>query len=128
MNKKFVNLSPIRSIKPLRYYLLTIMRTFLLLITIGLSTSFANTSYSQTKINIEVVDVTFEDLFKDIQSKSEFVFFYKDKVLEDKKLLTLNLKEVTIFTILDEAFSNTNLTYKIEDRQVVIKKSRKKTF
>ncbi|MEM5565887.1 TonB-dependent receptor [Psychroserpens sp. AS72] len=118
MNKN-KNLCAFERTKPLRYYLVNIMRIFLLLITIGLSTAFANTSNAQTKIDVNVSNVTLEELFKDIQSKSEFIFFYKDDVL--KYNVSLNLKDATISTILDTALAGTNLTYKVDERQVVIK-------
>ena len=57
--------------------MLTIMRILLLLITIGLSSAYADSTYSQTKISIDVNNIKLEDLFKEIQSKSEFVFFTK---------------------------------------------------
>jgi TonB-linked SusC/RagA family outer membrane protein len=101
------------------------MRVFLLLITIGLSSAYANSSYAQTKINIDVSDVSLEDLFKEIQNKSEFIFFYKDNILNKNKRVTLNLKKATLGTILDKAFSDTDLSYKIDDRQVVVKRNKK---
>ncbi|MFD2915656.1 TonB-dependent receptor [Psychroserpens luteus] len=118
MNKN-KNLCAFERTKPLRYYLVNIMRIFLLLITIGLSSAFANTTNAQTKIDINVSNVTLEELFKDIQSKSEFIFFYKDDVL--KYNVSLNLKDATLSTILDTALAGTNLTYKVDERQVVIK-------
>lgn len=118
---KYVNLS-LHKVKTLRYYLLTIMRIFLLLITIGLSSAFANSSYSQTKIDINVDNITIEDLFKEIQGKSEYVFFYKDDVLNRETRISLNLNNAKLSAILDKAFINSDLTYKIDDRQVIIKR------
>ncbi|MEX0359410.1 MAG: SusC/RagA family TonB-linked outer membrane protein, partial [Allomuricauda sp.] len=98
------------------------MRVLLLLIGIGLSTAYANSSYAQTKIDIDVNDVVLEDLFKEIQAKTEYIFFYKDDVLDKKKKVSLNLKNVKLGDILRKAFRNTDLSYKIDDRQVVIVK------
>ncbi len=96
------------------------MRIFLILITIGFSSAFANTSNAQTKIDIKVNQVGLEDLFKEIQSKSEYIFFYKDDVIDFK--VSIELKGATVDKILDEALVNTNLTYKISDRQIVVMK------
>ncbi len=95
------------------------MRVFLLLMTIGLGSVFANSTTAQTKIDINVSDISLEDLFKEIQTKSEFIFFYKDDVMNHK--VSLKLKKATLSAILDKAFENTNLTYVIDNRQVVIK-------
>lgn len=97
------------------------MRVFLLLITIGLSSAFANSSKAQTKIDISVNNVSLEQLFKEIQRKSEFIFFYKDNVLNHQ--VSLKLRNATLPTILDKAFENTNLTYVIDNRQVVVKEN-----
>ncbi len=118
---KYENLYPIPRIKSFRYYLLHIMRVFLLLVTIGLSSVFANSTAAQTKIDINVSDISLEELFKEIQSKSEFIFFYKDDVMHHK--VSLKLKKATLPAILDKAFENTNLTYVIDNRQVVIKET-----
>ena len=81
---KYENLYVFKSVKSFKYYLVNIMRIFLLLITIGLSSAFANNVNAQTKIDVNVSNVTLEELFKDIQGKSEFIFFYKDNVLKYK--------------------------------------------
>lgn len=99
------------------------MRVFLLLMTIGLGSVFANGTNAQTKIDIDVSDISMEELFKEIQNKSEFIFFYKDDVLHHK--VSLKLKKATLSAILDKAFENTNLTYIIDSRQVVIKEKDK---
>ncbi|MBK5213455.1 MAG: TonB-dependent receptor [Flavobacteriaceae bacterium] len=94
-------------------------RTFLLLISLGISSAFANITEAQTKMDIKVTNVSLEQLFKEIQNKSEYIFFYKDDVL--KYNITLEMKESTVSKILDKALAKTGLIYKINDRQIVIK-------
>ena len=91
---KYENLYPNKRIKSFRYNLLHIMRVFLLLMTIGLGTTFANVTSAQTKIDINVNNISLEDFFKEIQTKSEFIFFYKDDVLHYK--VSLKLKKATL--------------------------------
>lgn len=117
---KIANPKPLGRIISLRSYLWTIMRIFLLFIAIGLSSGYANSSYAQTKINLDVNDVTLEDLFKEIQAKSEFIFFYKDDIIDPKQKVTLQLEDAMLSQILEQVFSKTNLSFKIDDRQVVI--------
>lgn len=105
-----------------KFAILTIMRIFLLFVGIGLSSVYANPSYAQTKISIDVKGVTYEELFDQIQGKSEFVFFYKDNIFNPEKKVSLSLKNAKLSAILDRAFTNTDLDYSIDDRQVVIKK------
>ena len=125
---KILNPNLLGAVIPIRFNLFTIMRVFLLLIVMGLSSVYANSTYAQTKINIDVNNVNLEDLFKEIQGKSEFIFFYKDDVLNKDKRITLHLKRTTLAKILKRAFAGTDLDYTIDDRQVVIKKRPEKTI
>ena len=120
MNKN-KNLYSLQRIKSFRYYVVHMIRILMLLVSLGLSSAFANVSNAQTKIDINVTDVPLEELFKDIQNKSEFIFFYKDEILKYK--VSIRLKNATVATILDAALQDTNLTYKIDDRQIIIRQA-----
>src|SRR5690606_36581510 len=80
--------------------ILTLMRIFLFFICIGLSSVYANYSYSQTKIDIDVQDLTYEELFSKIQSKTKYIFFYKDDVLDSDKRVSLKFENATLSDIL----------------------------
>ena len=98
----------------------TIMRIFLLFIAIGLSSAYANISYSQTKIDIEVKEVPLEKLFQEIQKNSEYIFFYNDNVLTNRGNVSLNIKGATLMTILDNVLKDKGIKYRIDDRQVMV--------
>ena len=93
-------------------------RIFILVISLGISSAFATTTEAQTKMDIKVSNVSLEQLFKEIQHKSEYIFFYRDDVWNYK--VTLELKKSPVSAILDQALLHTNLTYKIAERQIVI--------
>ncbi|WP_245812595.1 STN domain-containing protein [Salegentibacter echinorum] len=97
------------------------MRVLIILIGLGLGSSYANSSYSQPKINIAIKDASLIEFFKEIQSNSDFVFFYKDDVLKNKARITVNFERASIEQVLKSALENTGLAYKISDKQVVIK-------
>ncbi len=107
----------------LRVGILTIMRIFLLFIGVGLSSVYANSVLAQNKIQIDVKDISVQEFFEEIQSKSDFVFFYKDDVLNTNKKISLKLKNAKMATVLNRAFLNTDLSYKIIGKQVVVKKT-----
>eukprot|EP01093_Parvamoeba_rugata_P017504 TRINITY_DN7050_c0_g1_i1.p1 TRINITY_DN7050_c0_g1~~TRINITY_DN7050_c0_g1_i1.p1 ORF type:complete len:325 (-),score=52.31 TRINITY_DN7050_c0_g1_i1:178-1152(-) len=98
----------------------TIMRIFLLFIAIGLSSAYANNTYSQTKLDINVNKVPLANLFHEIQEKSEYIFFYNDEVLLNSGNVSLNLKGATLTTILDNVLKDKGVVYRIDDRQVII--------
>ncbi|MFC4094880.1 TonB-dependent receptor [Euzebyella saccharophila] len=119
---KIVGLTHIQGKMTLKIASLILMRVFLLFIGIGLGAVYANPSYAQVKISIDANGITYEELFNQIQGKSDFIFFYKDDVLNTKRRVYLQLKKAELATILDLVFRNTDLDYSIDDRQVVIKK------
>ncbi|TYA89238.1 TonB-dependent receptor [Seonamhaeicola marinus] len=120
MNKIFVRL--IERPKNTFYNVIyTTMRVFVVLIIFGLSSVYANSSYSQEKLDINVKNISLEKLFNTIQKSSNYIFFYNDDVLEKDLKVTLNFKNSLLSEILDYSFANTTLDYVISDRQVVVR-------
>lgn len=107
---------------------LTIMRIFVLFIGIGLTSVYGNLILAQKKIQIDVRDVSVEQFFQEIQDKSEYIFFYRDDVIETTKRISLKLKDVKVSAVLDKAFLNTDLTYKIIGKQIIVKTLRDQSF
>lgn len=121
MNNLFVRRKK-RSKNTFCNFIYTVMRVFVLLIILGLSSVYANSSYSQEKIDIEARNISLEELFNTIQENSKYIFFYNDDILEEDFKVTLNFKNALLSKILDYSFSNTKLDYVISDRQVIVKK------
>ena len=102
------------------------MRLFLLLISLGITAGNMNPLMGQTKINIDVKGISIEEFFEEIQGSSDYMFFYKDDVLNTNKKVSIKLNEANIIKILDKAFSKTNLSYKVDGKQVIVKKTKQK--
>ncbi|WP_010134529.1 TonB-dependent receptor [Ochrovirga pacifica] len=98
-----------------------IMKVFLLFIGIGLGSVYANIPYSQEKIDLNVKNISLEKLFKEIQHKSKYIFFYKDEIIDKNIKVTLQVKNAELQEVLSKSLKKTNLGYFISDRQVVIK-------
>ncbi len=80
----------------------------------------AHSSYSQeTKMNFEASSICLKQLFNDIEKQSEFLFFYVDADVEGVDV-SVNARNATIMTILNQALSKTLLTYEINDRYITI--------
>lgn len=97
-----------------------LMRIFILIIAISSAQAFP--SYSQTRIDIEVENVSIEQLFLEIQNVSDFHFFYKDKIIDNGLKVSMDLKDVELEVVLSKAFEGTSLDYKVDGKQVIIKK------
>ncbi len=103
-----------------RKYVIIFMKIFLLTLVFGLTSAFANTTFAQ-KIDINKTNVPIEELFNDIQKKSEYVFFYNDEILQRNYKISVQLTGASIEEILNIAFGKYPLEYSINERQVVVK-------
>jgi hypothetical protein len=77
-------------------------------------------SYGQTaRLTLDTKEIHLEQLFKQIEKNSEFLFNYLDADIENIKA-KISVKNGTIQEILTQALKNTSLTYSINDRHITI--------
>ncbi|MDR1982107.1 MAG: TonB-dependent receptor [Tannerellaceae bacterium] len=80
----------------------------------------AVTSYGQTaRLTLDTKEIHLEQLFKQIEKNSEFLFNYLDADIANIKA-RISVKNGTIQEILTQALKNTSLTYSINDRHITI--------
>ncbi|MGE5393540.1 MAG: TonB-dependent receptor [Candidatus Saccharibacteria bacterium] len=78
-------------------------------------------SYAQkTKMDLKMTNASMIDVFEKIEAQSEFRFFYDNSQVDLKQNVTVNLTDRKIEDILDELFKNTNITYEVMDRHILI--------
>jgi len=98
-----------------------IMRLAVFLFLIGMNGVLASSIYSQnTKLSLNLKNVTIQEVFEEIQKQSEFIIFYKDSQVSSDERVDVVAKGTTVDKILSQALANTQLTYQIYDRQIVI--------
>lgn len=96
---------------------LTIFLTLLLTVTVSAGT------YSQnTKLNLSLENVTIEQALLEIENNSQFIFAYESGTLDKSLRRTILAKDKTIDVILSQLFSGTDITFSIDDRQVLLYK------
>ncbi len=93
--------------------------TFLLLV---FSLCRINASiYSQnTKITLDLNNVTYEQLFKELKKDTEFKIFYKNSEIDYKKKVSINVVKKRMEYILEVLFKDTNIDYTILGKQVIL--------
>jgi len=97
------------------------MKITTLLLAICIGCMAAENSYAQlTHFSLKTKDATIAEIFEEIESKSEFIFFYHDNVLDVTKRVQLDIRNQPVDKILDKLFEGTNVTYSIEDRQITL--------
>lgn len=95
------------------------LTTYLLLFSV--ISAFAGKTYSQTKIlNLSMNNSTVKDVLQSIENQSEFVFMYSEKLVDVKRVVSINTKNKKIDEVLDELFDGTNVSFKVRDRFILL--------
>lgn len=106
---------------------LRIMRTTLFLLFSSILFSQAAISYSQ-EFTFHSNSISIKEVCREIERNSDFIFVFSDnseKMMDRKISFDASSEEIT--EVLKTILSNTGLTYRILDKQIVIYESRKET-
>ncbi len=90
----------------------------------GFMMTVSANSYSQkTKMDVNLSNTTIKGLFEYIEQNSEFVFLYRSEDFNTAKKVDIELKEATVYQILDLALKGESVAYDVYERQIVIRKA-----
>jgi TonB-linked SusC/RagA family outer membrane protein len=77
--------------------------------------------YSQsTKFSMSLEQVSVEEVIKEIKRNSDFNFIFNYDLVKNLELVNINIKNATVEQLLDQALSGSNLTYRIEDKVIIL--------
>lgn len=100
-----------------------VMRLTLFLVIFNAAFAYSISSYSQnTRLSIKLEHATVKEVLKDIESQSEFIFFYQDQQVNTHRKININVSNKNIEEILDLLLKGTDNSYIIRDRQISIGK------
>lgn len=100
--------------------LLLIVKLTILLIFMGLMSVSASIYSQTTKLTMNLQGATFLEVIQKIEKQSEFVFIYKNEVIDLKKKVNVVVENKTVEAILDEVFKELDLKYEIIKNQIII--------
>lgn len=104
------------------------LKLSILCLILGVEAGFATESYSQkTTFTISVQDQSVKEVFDYIEQHSEFIIFYLDETIDVNRKVSVNLKGQRVESILEQLFKNTDVTYTINDRQILLSKRKEVT-
>lgn len=76
-------------------------------------------SYAQsTKIDLSIKLSTLKQVFKEIESKTDYTFFYNDELIDINRIVTVQAKNETVESILNKLL--TDCTYEIQNRNILL--------
>jgi TonB-linked SusC/RagA family outer membrane protein len=100
--------------------LLRKMKITILLLLVSIASVFAVDSYAQaTKLTLQLSDKAIKEVLYEVEEQSEFRFFYNENVNVDKKI-SVDIKNKTVFDVLDEILDETNIQYRVIGRQIAL--------
>ncbi len=103
-----------------------IMKISIFLMCMSIGVLSAHTSYSQsTMFSLKIQNQTLKNVISEIESQSEYIFFYNDAAINTEQKVNIDVKNATIYEILDKVLDKKASDYKVLDRQVILYKQDK---
>ncbi|UGU15472.1 SusC/RagA family TonB-linked outer membrane protein [Sinomicrobium kalidii] len=80
----------------------------------------AHNSYSQKKISLNLNNVPMERLLDEIENRTDFNFVYKTEDVDLKRMVSVNVNQEKIISVLDRVFSGTRTVYTVVGQQILL--------
>jgi TonB-linked SusC/RagA family outer membrane protein len=103
--------------------LLLKMKLTLTILMFCLAGATASTYSQNTRLDVKIENGNMVELIKQIEAKSEFVFYYQKNELRELDDLTVQAHNATVMEILDKATKGTRFGYTVIDRYIVVTKA-----
>lgn len=104
------------------------MKLFILFFVCSIGLARAADSYAQTAVvSIKAENQTVADVLKEIEEQSEFGFFFDNTRIDLERRVSVDLQDCDIFEVLAKIFDDTDVTYQVLDKNIVLSVSAKET-
>ena len=110
---------------PIKSHLIKIGHSVLLICLIfnfSLTPLFAQGNVQSRKITMNKANTTLAVLFKEIEKKSDFQFFYDASEIDDSQKISISVLNSDIEEVLSIMFKNLEIKYEIANRNIILKK------
>lgn len=95
------------------------MRLTLLMI-FFVAASYGN-GFTQVTLSLHLNKAKMSDVLKDIEQKTNYIFLYKDNVLNDSKKITVHFDDAKFEEVLKSVCEQSNTDFEVRDRQIILK-------
>ena len=104
-----------------RYIKLFLIMKFSLLLNLVCSVAISANSFSQNNsFSMNYENATVKDIFRSIESQSDYRFFYNDELSDLNRIVDLNVRDLNITEVLDKLFLNTGISYTILENNLIV--------
>lgn len=83
--------------------------------------------YSQKNITLNLNDVPVEKVFTEIKKNTDFNVLFLNLDIDLERKVSIKVSKAPVTRVLDILFNNTNITYQIEGRQIILTKRKTNT-
>lgn len=98
-----------------------IMKLTCFLLCLSVNIALASPVYAQkAALTVKVEEKTIAEVLEHIEKQSEFHFFYNSKMVDINRQVSLKAENKDVFSILEQLFRNTNISYKVVDRDIIL--------
>ncbi len=99
--------------------MLFIIRLLCFFVWVSIFTVSADVYSQSKKISVAYKDITLEKAISQLESQSDYSFFYTDEIDLSRKI-TLEINNSDLNEVLKALFAGTNLTYKVKNKQIIV--------
>jgi hypothetical protein len=101
--------------------IIRVMRLTCILLFVSIGFAFASGSYAQgTYITMNLSDKTVAEVLETIENETEFNFYYNNKLINASRLVSVNVKNKHVYTVLEQMFRGYDVSYKVVDRDIIL--------
>lgn len=98
-----------------------IMRLSVFFLLLFVAQTFATATYSQqTRLTLKMQGAKVIDVLGKIEDESQFYFLFNQKLVDVERRVDVDVKNESVEKILNSIFGNTNVSYILKDRQIVL--------
>ena len=98
-----------------------IMRLSVFFLLLLVAQTFATVTYSQqTRLTLKMQGAKVIDVLGKIEDESRFYFLFNQKLVDVERRVDVDVKNESVEKILNGIFGNTNVSYVVKDRQIVL--------
>ena len=98
-----------------------IMRLSIFFTILFISQIWATATYSQqTRLSLNMKNARIAEVLSEIENSSEFFFFFNEKFVNVDRKVDVSVKNVKIDEILNDLFKNTDVNFKVIDKQIIL--------
>ncbi|NMH86876.1 TonB-dependent receptor [Flavivirga algicola] len=86
----------------------------------------ANTYSQNTKITCNLENVKITRVFEIIEKDTKFKFLYNHDEIDVNRVVSVKAEKIALKDVLNNLFANTNISFKVRKKQIILKKSEAK--